>query len=833
MANFPGLILTDAGRDILAKALTGQTLTFTRVGLGDGTEPATPETLTALVNELQTVSIQAFEMIGDGTSKIRAILTNVGITTGFFVREIGVFAQDPDTLQEVLYSYANSGTQSDFLPAEGGATIVEQVFDLFTVVDTATTVTAVIDDYITLATKADIEEIRPYILPTGGLAGQLVRKRTNAEGDTEWFDPADGLGIRVASIAETRTAIEGQTVFNLSETRTNGLAVYVEGVRLRADEWLALNATQVQLDTALTVGTKVEFINNEEVGSVGVSSVTLDGPDLVFPGSSNTYTITNYDAFSIYAVATDVGTVTRTDETITLTIDAGQASGALNLSVDRNGASVVFQIAIGDQSVAQPEILNPAAGATDVGSGVILTTSAFVTYPNGADTHASTDWQVATDAGFTAIVFESLADASNLESIAVPSGTFDPSTTYYTRARHNGTTLGASPYSATVSFTTKVAFFPSTEVAKLLASDGAAGAAFGKSVAVYGSYGAVGADLQGNVGAVYVYERDGAGNWTQVQKLVAADSGVYDYFGKSISLFDTRLIVGAIGDDDKGASSGSAYVFERDGAGNWTQVAKLLASDGASSDQFGQSVSVSGDFAVIGAHTKSSSTGAAYIFERDGAGAWSQVAKLTASDAAASDEFGYSVAISGAYIVVGARNEGGTGAAYIFERDGLGAWSQVAKITASDAASGDQFGSSCSVSGGAAIIGAIGETSNKGAAYIFDRDGAGNWAQVIKVSGTGSSAAASFGQSVSIDSDYAVVGARVDDPGGLSNAGAAYLFGRDGSGNWVQISQILASDAVAGDVFGESVSLSGSYLFVGASGRDDLGSGSGAAYVYE
>lgn len=461
MANFPGLILTDAGRDILAKALTGQTLTFTRVALGDGTEPATPETLTALVNELQTISIQSFEVIGDGTSKIRAILTNVGITTGFFVREIGVFAQDPDTLQEVLYSYANSGSQSDFMPAEGGATIVEQVFDLFTVVDTATTVTAVIDDFITIATKSDIEEIRPYIMPTGGLVGQLLRKASNAEGDTEWFNPSEGLDVLVASISETRTATAGQRTFNLATTITNGLAVYVEGVRLRSDEWVALNVTQVQLDVGLPAGTKVEFINNEEVGQFVVASVSLVGPSLVFPGSSNTYTITDFDGFSTYVVTSDIGTVSRTNETITLDIGAAEPAGNLNLVVERNGAAVTFQVAIGAQSVAQPEILNPADGAIDVGSGVTVTTSAFLTYPNGADTHASTDWQIATDTGFTAIVFESLADATNLEAIDVPSGTFNTSTVYYIRARHNATTLGASPYSATVSFTTDDVFEPS------------------------------------------------------------------------------------------------------------------------------------------------------------------------------------------------------------------------------------------------------------------------------------------------------------------------------------------------------------------------------------
>lgn len=834
MANFPGLILTDAGRDILAKALTGQTLTFTRVGLGDGTEPATPETLTALVNELQAVSIQSFEVIGDGTSKIRAILTNVGITTGFFVREIGVFAQDPDTLQEVLYSYANSGTQSDFLPAEGGATIVEQVFDLFTVVDTATTVTAVIDDYITLATKADIEEIRPYILPTGGLAGQLVRKRTNAEGDTEWFDPADGLGIRVASIAETRTAIEGQTVFNLAETRTNGLAVYVEGVRLRADEWQALNATQVKLDNALAVGTKVEFINNEEVGSVGVSSVTLDGPDLVFPGSSNAYTITNYDAFSIYAVATDVGTVSRTDETITLTIDAGQASGALNLSVDRNGASVVFQIAIGDQSVAQPEILNPAAGATDVGSGVILTTSAFLTYPNGADTHASTDWQVATDAGFTAIVFESLADASNLESIAVPSGTFDPSTTYYTRARHNGTTLGASPYSATVSFTTKVAFYPQTEVGKLVPSSGlSASDGFGNAVAVSGNYAIVGAV---NENEAYIFERDGAGSWGGGQRLLPGSAG--SAFGGSVDIDNGRAIIGMyVGVNSSNVQTGVAQIWDRDGGGVWVRQQVLSASDGAAIDFFGFSVGVSGDYAIVGAQRQDGAgtdAGAAYIYERDGAGVWQQVQKLIPTSAAPSgDHFGTSVSISGGYAIVGAKFDetagSGFGAFYIYERDSGGVWQEVAYFTGTGPA-GSNLGYSVAIKDGQAVVGV---TSANGRAEIYDRSSVGSWSLSATLTPASPQASEFFGGSVDIDGDYVIVGATEYDVGGAASVGTAYVFERASGGAWLQVAQLLASDGAFFDVFGSAVAISGSYGVIGAPSDDDFGGASGAAFIFE
>jgi hypothetical protein len=452
MANFPGLILTADGRNLQAKAQIGQPLQFLRVALGDGSAPSAPESLTALVNERQSLSIHSFELLGDGTSKLRAIMTNQGVEVGFFVREIGVFARDPDTQQERLYSYSNSAEQSDFLPAEGGATLVEQIFDLVTVIGSAQNVTAVIDDYITIATKADIEEIRPYILPTGGNAGNWLRKNSNAEGDAAWADPAEGMHLRVHSVTETRQAVGEQDVFNLQKTITRGLAIYVNGKRLTHQQWSALNTTQVKLATPVTGGTTVEFVNNEEVGTVTLSRVSLDGPSLVYPGSSNSYTITDYDAFSDYTVATDVGTATRSGNTITLEIPAGAADASLFLTVGRNGGENAFAIAVGAQSIARPAVLNPTGGATAVSTQPTATTSTFQTYPRNMDTHQSTDWQIATDSSFNNIVKQSLGDTESLESWDVTDLPRD--TTLYLRARHHGATLGASEWSTPITFKT-------------------------------------------------------------------------------------------------------------------------------------------------------------------------------------------------------------------------------------------------------------------------------------------------------------------------------------------------------------------------------------------
>lgn len=452
MANFPGLILTSEGRNLQAKAQIGQPLQFLRVALGDGADPDNPESLTALVNERQSLSIQSLELLGDGTSKLRAIMTNQGVEVGFFVREIGVYARDPDTQQERLYSYSNSAEQSDFLPAEGGATLVEQIFDLVTVIGNAQNVTAVINDYITIATKADIEEIRPYMLPNGGHAGDWLRKNSNAEGDADWANPADGMHLRVHSITETRQAVGEQDVFNLQQTITRGLAIYVNGKRLTNTQWHALNTTQVRLATPVTGGTTVEFVNNEEVGTVTLSRVSLDGPSLVYPGSSNSYTITDFDAFSDYTVATDVGTATRSGNTITLEIPAGVADASLFLTAGRNGGENTFAIAVGAQSIARPAVLNPTGGATAVSTQPTATTSTFQTYPRNMDTHQSTDWQIATDSSFNNIVKQSLSDTESLESWDVTDLPRD--TTLYLRARHHGATLGASEWSTPITFKT-------------------------------------------------------------------------------------------------------------------------------------------------------------------------------------------------------------------------------------------------------------------------------------------------------------------------------------------------------------------------------------------
>ncbi len=391
------------------------------------------------------------------------------------------------------------------------------------------------------------------------------------------------------------------------------------------------------------------------------------------------------------------------------------------------------------------------------------------------------------------------------------------------------------------------------EIVKRTAADGEAGDYFGDSVAVSGDVAIAGAPhADDESGSAYIFERDqgGSDNWGQVDKIIAIDTEADDLFGNSVAVSGDVAVIGAPWDDDAGGGSGSAYVFTRDqnGAGNWSQVAKLTADDAAAGDRFGDSVAVSGDIAVIGAfHTDDAGagSGSAYVFERDqgGSGNWGQVAELTADDAEGSDYFGASVSVNGDTVIATAhRNDDAgseSGSAYVFGRDqgGPDNWGQVDKITADDAAAGDRFGSSVSLSGAIAIIGAYrGDAGDfSGSAYVFERDQGGpdNWGQVTKITADDATAEASFGTSVSLNGAIAVIGARRDDAAG-DNSGSAYVFERNQGGpdNWGQVAKITAADTVADDYFGKSVSLSGDTAIVGAYYDDDAGDNSGSAYVF-
>jgi hypothetical protein len=344
---------------------------------------------------------------------------------------------------------------------------------------------------------------------------------------------------------------------------------------------------------------------------------------------------------------------------------------------------------------------------------------------------------------------------------------------------------------------------------------------------------------------------------SQVAKLTAPDGEVNDGFGFSESVSGDTAIVGNVGANTGGnADQGAAYVFYRDQGGPdaWGQVAKLTAADGAAGDQFGESVSVSGDTAVVGApHAQVGSQadqGVAYVLYRNQGGpdAWGQMAKLTAADSAAGDEFGWDVEVSGDTAVVGAQRAdvGGhvdQGTAYVFYRNqgGADAWGQVAKLTAADGASNDWFSWDLSLSGDTAVVGApwanVGAHAGQGAAYVFCRDQGGSdaWGQAAKLTAADGKTGDGLGDGVAVDGDTAIAAAGEADVGGHADQGAAYVFYRDqgGADAWGQVAKLTADDGAANGWFGYMPAISGDALIVGCQGAVVGGHvDQGATYVF-
>ncbi|MEO7324657.1 MAG: FG-GAP repeat protein [Dokdonella sp.] len=270
-----------------------------------------------------------------------------------------------------------------------------------------------------------------------------------------------------------------------------------------------------------------------------------------------------------------------------------------------------------------------------------------------------------------------------------------------------------------------------------------------------------------------------------------------DRFGATVALSGDTLAVGA-----PGQQPGAVYVFVRSGS-NWTQQARLLASGASASDGFGRLLALDGDHLVVAAASADNRTGAAYVFSRSGT-AWTQQARLSAADAVAGDAFGRSVAVSGDTILVGAPLKAAAagsfanGAAYAFVRNGT-SWPQQAKLVASLSADGDSFGSSLAIEGERAIIGAPLAANHVGSAYVFDRAGS-VWTQQAQLTRASGAPGDRFGWSVALSGNQVVVGA----PYALDSCGASYTFANSGS-LWSQTAGASIGTSTHGDLAGWAV----------------------------
>lgn len=375
---------------------------------------------------------------------------------------------------------------------------------------------------------------------------------------------------------------------------------------------------------------------------------------------------------------------------------------------------------------------------------------------------------------------------------------------------------------------------------KLIASDAAEYAEFGFSVAISGNAVIIGAPgrFAPNIGSAYLIDF-ATGN--QRFKLTSPIGSAVDQFGASVDISGNTAIVGAPELVD-GISS-AAYLFD---ATTGDQLFKLIPADTSLFDRFGASVAIDGNMAIVGAPDGDGAdnlSGAVYLFDVDPLSPTfgDQLSKLTASDGATFDQFGFSVAISGSMAIVGAYDDdSGSGSAYLFDADPLSPTfgDQLLKFTASDAGSIDWFGTSVAVSGNMAIVGAPRNrhaSITSGSAYLFDADPLSPTfgEELLKLTPSDAASHDEFGDSVAISGTWAIVGADENDDGGLSS-GSAHVFDIDPLspifGN--ELLKLTASDAAAGDRFGSAVAIDGNKVIAGARGDGDAGDFSGSAYLF-
>ncbi len=365
------------------------------------------------------------------------------------------------------------------------------------------------------------------------------------------------------------------------------------------------------------------------------------------------------------------------------------------------------------------------------------------------------------------------------------------------------------------------------ETAKLLPADGATSDYFGQDVAIEGTTAVIASpgddDLGGNSGSVYLFD---TATETQTVKLLPLDGDVSDSFGCSVAISGTTVLVGAFSDDDLGERSGSAYLFD---ATTGAQIAKLLAADGDTYDMFGFSVALKGNTAVIGAPGDACgmlSCGSVYLFDTT---TGSQIGKLVAADASANATFGWSVSTDGKKVLIGAPGDNApaldSGSAYLFD---LPSQTELFKLVPTNGAYADMFGTSVAIDGATALIGAPYNDDlggQCGAAYAFDT---GTGAQTSKLLSPDGATAIWFGYSVSVAGSTALIGAPAAIDNGAWSGSAQLIDLTTGA----LITKLLPSDGAKGDFFAVTAAMDGTRAIGGAYFKDDLGTDSGAAYVF-
>jgi hypothetical protein len=383
-------------------------------------------------------------------------------------------------------------------------------------------------------------------------------------------------------------------------------------------------------------------------------------------------------------------------------------------------------------------------------------------------------------------------------------------------------------------------------IQKVVASDREEDDKFGDVVAISGNYAIIGAKYESTVGTVYIFEKGASGDFEEMAKLSASIPLAGGWFGWSVAIDGNYAIVGAMGEsydvngNDVKSEAGAVYIFQRDGSGNWNEVQKIVASDRDYVAHFGWSVAIQNDQIIVGARDEDydvsggnfiDNAGAAYIFKNED-GFWTEKQKIVSSDRQALDWFGHAVSIDGNFAIIGDpwedEDENGentldrAGSVYVFQSDGGDSWFQSQKIVAPDRENiWDQFGFSVDISGEYLAIGAdfrdkyvngIDDMFDAGSVYMYELSGSGSWAFSEQLYASDANIGEQFGNNVGLNEGHLIVGAFAENDfingnGELFRAGAAYYFKKSNSGTWDEIQKITAPVRAEYDEFGFGVDI--------------------------
>ena len=383
-----------------------------------------------------------------------------------------------------------------------------------------------------------------------------------------------------------------------------------------------------------------------------------------------------------------------------------------------------------------------------------------------------------------------------------------------------------------------------TETSKLVPSGTTPDDSIGWATAASENWIALGAPYDnpsgvgGNAGSVALYSNLDTGEFTEAQVLTASNGGGWEHFGMSVRMDGDLLIAGAPQHPIE-SREGAAYVFRLGSDGTWTEEAMLQADNGAWGDFFGHSVDIDGDTAVVGAYRSDSNgntSGAAYVFTRQGDGTWAQGQQLSSSTQTV--RFGTSVAIEGDTIIVGSPRDNidgiAAGGAYIFNRNTDQTWTETTRLTPDDLGAFDFFGFAVAIGpdGGTAMVSSLfGDQAgpNAGTVYSFALLTDGSWGQDQVLIPFGEGEYEKFGSSIDLGDGHAVIGSQ----GYTGTTGHGFIYVDVESDGWVQSARLETTDGDTGAEVGFSAAiggLGGHHVVLGAPRQDET---AGAAYLYE